>query len=136
MKFGRYPTVLRIPWPRLHDVVVRCASNTVAFGSEYCISLYHGTPITVHGVTEEPPEHVYEEKKLWTADIPKPKRFRRKKCSLNGISFLRTVKNGKLTISKASSYHIFKGIEAKDVKEKPLKELIPKQYREFLPRFS
>jgi hypothetical protein len=55
---------------------------------------------------------------------------------LNGLSFFRTVKKGKLTIFKASLYDINKAIEAKDLKERPLEEIIPKQYHEFLPLFS
>jgi hypothetical protein len=55
---------------------------------------------------------------------------------LNGASFFRTVKHGKLTIFKASLYDINKAIEAKDLKEKPLKEIIQQQYHEFLPLFS
>jgi hypothetical protein len=55
---------------------------------------------------------------------------------LNGASFFRTVKQGKLTIFRASLYDINKAIEAKDLKEKPLQEVIPEQYHEFLPLFS
>jgi hypothetical protein len=55
---------------------------------------------------------------------------------LNGASFFRIVKRGKLTIFKASLYDINKAIEAKDLKETPLEEVIPKQYHEFLPLFS
>jgi hypothetical protein len=93
-------------------------------------------PVTVKGVTEELPEPVYEEKKLWTADIRKPKPFRGNIVMLNGASFFRTVREGKLTIFKASLYDINKAIEAKDFKERPLEEVIPKHYHEFLPLFS
>jgi hypothetical protein len=55
---------------------------------------------------------------------------------LNGTSLFLTVRQGKLTIFKASLYDINNAIEAKDVKEKPLEEVIPKQYHEFLPLFS
>jgi hypothetical protein len=55
---------------------------------------------------------------------------------LNRASFFRTVKKGKLTIFKASQYDINKAIEAKDLKEKPLEELISKQYHEFLLLFN
>jgi len=55
---------------------------------------------------------------------------------LNGVSFFPTVKRGKLTMFKASLYDINKAIEVKDLKEKPLEEVIPKQYHEFLPLFS
>jgi hypothetical protein len=52
---------------------------------------------------------------------------------LNGASFVRTVKKGRLTVFKASLYDIKKAIEAKDLKERPLEEIVPKQYHEFLP---
>ena len=42
-KLGHYPIVLGIPWLRLHDVAVRFASNTVTFGSQYCITYCHDT---------------------------------------------------------------------------------------------
>jgi hypothetical protein len=90
----------------------------------------------VQEVTEEPPEQVYEEKKLWTANIRKPKPFQGNIVMLNGTSFFRTVQRGKLTVFKASLYDINKAIEAKDLKEKPLEEVIPEQYHEFLPLFS
>jgi hypothetical protein len=54
---------------------------------------------------------------------------------LNGASFFRTVKKGKLTLFKASLYDINKAIEAKDLKEWPLEDIIPEQYHEFLPLF-
>jgi len=58
-KIGHYPIVLGIPWLRLHDVAVRFSSNTVTFGSQYCTMHCHDSPVTVQGVTEEPPEPVY-----------------------------------------------------------------------------
>jgi len=58
-KLGHYAIFLGIPWLRLHDVAVQFASNTVTFESQYCTTHYHGAPITVQGVTEEPPEPVY-----------------------------------------------------------------------------
>jgi hypothetical protein len=106
------------------------------FGSQYCVDYWQEAPVMVQGVTEEPPEPIYEEKKLWTADIRKPKSFRGIIVMLNGALFFRTVKQGKLTIFIASLYDINKAIEAKDLKEKPLEEVIPKQYHEFLPLFS
>jgi hypothetical protein len=135
-KLGHYPIVLGIPWLRLHDVAVRFASITVTFGSQYCVNHCQDTPVTVQGVTEEPPEPTYKEKKLWTADIRKPRPFRGNIVMFNGASFIRTVKQGKLTLFKASLYNINKAIEAKDLKEKHLEEVIPKQYHEFLPLFS
>jgi len=55
---------------------------------------------------------------------------------LKGASFFWTVRQGKLTILRASLYDINKAIEARDLKERPLEEIIPKQYYEFLPLFS
>jgi len=55
---------------------------------------------------------------------------------LNGGSFFRTVKKGNLKLFKASLYDIGKAIEAKDLKERSLKEIIPEQYREFLTLFN
>src|SRR5258705_9116505 len=82
-KLGHYPIVLGIPWLRLHDVAVRFASNTVTFGSQYSVDHCQDTPVTVQGVSEEPPEPAYQEKKLWTADIRKPKPFRGNIVMLN-----------------------------------------------------
>ena len=46
------------------------------------------------------------------------------------------VKNGKLIVSKASLYDINKAIEEKDLKERPLEEIVLEQYHEFLLDFS
>ena len=136
-KLGHYPIVLGIPWLRLHDVAVRFASNTVTFGSPYCTTYYHDTPVTVQGVTEEPPEPVYrKEEGIFEPQIRSQRPFRGNIVMLNGSSFFRTVKKGKLTIFKASLYDINKAIETKDLKERPLEEIVPKQYHEFLPLFS
>jgi hypothetical protein len=55
---------------------------------------------------------------------------------LNGASFFRTVKKGKLRIFKASLYDINQVIEGKDLKEWLREEIVPKQYHEFLPLFN
>jgi len=55
---------------------------------------------------------------------------------LNGASFFRTVRKGRLTVFKALLYDINKTIEAKDLKECPLEEIVPEQYHEFLPLFN
>jgi hypothetical protein len=135
-KLGHYPIVQEIPWLRLHDVAVRFASNTVTFGTQYCITHWQDTPVTVQGVSEEPPGPVYGEEKSWTVDIRKPKPFRGSIVMLNGASFFRTVKCGKLTIFKGSLYDINKAIEVKELKEKLVEEVIPKQYHEFLLLFN
>jgi hypothetical protein len=55
---------------------------------------------------------------------------------LNGTSFFRTVKKGKLQVFKSSLYNMNKAIVAKDLKERPLEEIVPEQYHEFLPLFK
>lgn len=115
-----YLIVLEIPWLRLHDVAVRFVSNTVTFGSQYCINHCQEAPIMVQGVTEEPPEPVYELKNLWTADIKKPELFRGNIVMLKGASFFQTVTWEKPNIFKASIDNINKAIEANDLKERPL----------------
>jgi len=39
-------------------------------------------------------------------------------------------------VFEASLYDINEAIEAKDLKERPLEEIVPKQYHEFLPLFN
>jgi len=55
-KLGQYPIVLGIQWLRLLDVAVRFTSNTVTFGSQYCVNHCQNASVTVQGVTEDPPE--------------------------------------------------------------------------------
>jgi len=135
-KLGHYPIVLGIPWIWLHDVAVRFACNIVTFGSQYCTTHCHDAPVTVQGVTEEPPEPIYQVEDIFEPQIRPLGPFQGNIVMLNGASFFREVKKGKLKIFKASLYDINKAIEAKNLKERPLQEIIPKQYHEFLPLFS
>jgi hypothetical protein len=75
MKLVHYPIVLGIPWLRLDDVAVRFASNTVTFGSQYCITHCHDTSLTVQGVTEKPPEPIYPVKDIFEPQIRPHRRF-------------------------------------------------------------
>jgi hypothetical protein len=68
-KLGHYPIVLGIPWLRLHNGAVRFASNTVTFGSQYSITHCHDAPVTIQGVTEEPPEPIYQVKNIFEPKI-------------------------------------------------------------------
>jgi len=135
-KLGQYPIVLGISWLQLQDVAVWFASNMVTFESQYCTTHCHDAPVTVQGVTEEPPEPVYPPEGIFEPQIHLQRPFPGNSVLLNGSSFFRTVKNGKLTILKASLYDINQAIEAKDLKERPLEEIVPEQYYEFLPWFS
>jgi hypothetical protein len=77
----------------------------------------HDAPITIQGVTEEPPESVYQVKEIFEPQIRPARPFEGNIVLLNGASIFRTVKKGNLTIFKASLYDINKAIEAKDLKE-------------------
>jgi hypothetical protein len=133
---GHYAIVLGIPWLKLNNVAVRFASNTVTFGSQYCTTHCHNTSVTVQRVTEKLLEPVYQVKDIFEPQIRPPKPFPGNIVMLNGSSFFRTVKKGKLRIFKASLYDINKAIEAKDLNERRWEEIIPKQYHEFLPLFG
>jgi hypothetical protein len=135
-KLGYYPIVLGIPWLRLHDVAVRFASNTVTWGSQYSITHCHDASVTVQGVTEEPLEPVYQVKEIFEPNIRPWRPFERDIVMPNGTLFFRTVKKGGFRMFKASLYNINKAIEAKDLKECPLEEIVPEQYDEFLPLFN
>jgi hypothetical protein len=135
-KLGHYPIVLGIPWLQLQNVAVRFASNTVTFGSQYSITHCYDTSVMVQGVTKEPPEPVYQVKDIFEPKIRPLRSFRGDIVMLNGASFFRTVKKGKLIVFKAALYDINKTIEAKDLKEHPMEEIVPEQYHEFLPLFN
>jgi len=135
-KLGHYPIVLGIPLLRIHDVAAQCSSNTVTFGSHYCITHCHDAHILVQGVTEEPPEPVYSEKEeIFNPQIQPQRPYQSNWVKLDGWSFFRTVKYGKLTIFKGSPYDIDKPIETKDVKERAPEQIVPKQYHELLSHF-
>jgi len=55
---------------------------------------------------------------------------------LNQFSFFQTVRKSKLKLIRASLYDINKAIEAKDHKERPLEEIVLKQYNELLTLFK
>jgi hypothetical protein len=92
--------------------------------------------VTVQGVTEEPTEPVYQANEIFEPQIRPSRQFQGNIVMFNGVSFFCTVKNGKLTVFKASLYDINKAIEAKDLNERPLEEIVPEQYHEFLPSFN
>ena len=96
----------------------------------------HDSPVTVQGVTEEPPKPVHQVTDVFEPQIRPPRPFRGNIVTLNGASFFRMVRRDKIKICKASLYIINKAIEAKDLKECPLKEIVPKQCHEFHPLFS
>jgi len=136
-QFGHYTVVLGIPRLRIHDVAVRFASNMVTFGSQYCITHCHDAPVMVQGLTEKPPEWVYScSKRIIEPQIQPQHAFQGNINMLHGSSFLWTFKKGPLTIFNASLYDINWAIEAKDLQERPLEEIFPKEYHEFLRLFN
>jgi hypothetical protein len=124
-KFGDYPIDLGIPLLRLHDVAIRFASNIVIFGSQYCTTNCHDTPVTVNGVTEEPPTAVYQVKNIFEPHIRPTRSFQGNIVILKGTLFFCTVKKGKLTMFNASLYDITKAIEDKDMTERSLEAIVP-----------
>jgi len=137
IKLGHESIVLRMSWLQLHDVAIMFASNTVTFGSQYCITHCHDALVTIQGLSEELPWPVFPliakvfEPRFWPQ-----RQFRENIIMLNGSSFLKTLKSGKLTFFKAWLYDVNKAIEAKDSNKQPLEEIISKQYHEFRYLFS
>jgi len=117
-------------------VAVRFASNTDTFGSHYCITHCHDTSVTVQGVTEEPPEPVYQVKEIFEQKIRPLRPFRGDIVMLNGASFFCTVQKGRPTVFNASLYDINNAMEAKDLKKHPLEGTGPEQHHEFYPTFN
>jgi len=136
MKLGHYPIILGIPRLWLHHVAVWFASNAVIFRSQYCTTPCHDAPVMVQGVTEKPPQPVHSPGGIFEPEIYPERPFRGNIILLNGSSIFMTVQKRKLKLFTASVYDINKTIEAKDVKERPLEEIVPRQYHEFLPVFN
>ena len=130
-KLGQYPIFLGIPWLRYHDVAVWFASNTVTVGSQYSTTHCHDAPVTVQGVTEEPPERVYSPNGIFERQIHPQRPFRGNIVMHNASLYFRILKKGTLKVFKAFLYDIIKAIEAKDLKERPLEEIVPMQYLSF-----
>src|SRR6202158_3469414 len=57
-------------------------------------------------------------------------------CAVAASPFMRRVKKEKLRVYAVTLYEINKVSGLKDLQEKPLEEVIPKEYHEFLPLFS
>jgi len=133
-KLRHYPIVLGIPCLQLHDVAVQFALNTGTFGSQYCMARCHDEPITVQGVTEELHNLISSSGGKFELQIRPQQPFCGSIVMLNRSPFFWTVKTGKLKVFKASLYDINKAIEAKDFKERPMDEVIPKQYH-LVPTF-
>jgi hypothetical protein len=73
---------------------------------------------------------VYQVREIFELEIQPQMPFGRNIVMLNGASFFHVVKKGKLTVFKVSLYNINKAIQAKDLKKRPLEEIVLEQYHE------
>jgi hypothetical protein len=117
-KLGHYPIVLGIPWLRLHDVAISFASNTVRFGSSYCLSHCLSQPTEVQGIKE---------------DLPSRPNVN---ISMIGAAPLLTLhKKKKLEVFSLSLYEINQALKASGEKVDPRK-VVPEHFHEFLHLFD
>jgi len=64
-QLGSYPTILGIPWLRLHDVPTRFSGNSLTFESPYCYARCGITsPVTAHSARET---HIAQEPRPFPA---------------------------------------------------------------------
>ena len=121
-RLGHYPLVLGIPWMDLHDVGIRFASRTVAFGSQYCLNHCTHRVTTVQGISMDLPER------------PPPS------IALIGApAYLRLAKK-----SRQQGTQVF-GMTLNEVKtalgqktvptEDEVKAMVPEEYHDYLPMF-
>jgi hypothetical protein len=68
--------------------------------------------------------------------VPDPDKPKLDICVVAASSFMRQIKKEKLKVYAVTLYEINKALGIKDLQEKPLEEVIPKEYHEFLPLFS
>lgn len=120
-RLGQYPQVMVIPWMQLDDLAIRFASNSLTFGSHYCLSpckVRTATPITAKCIS-----------------IPLPK------CPTAYIAMNSTIAMRMLSRKKCpdihtlSLYWINKGIGVKNSKIQ-WKSQIPTEYHDFLDLFD
>jgi hypothetical protein len=57
-------------------------------------------------------------------------------CTVAASSFMRRIRRQKLNVYAITLYKINKALEIQDLQEKPLEEIITKEYHEFLTLFS
>jgi len=96
----------------------------------------HSAAITLQSITDQPPQPQYEEYPVWIADSKKTKPLQENNVMRNRSSVFCTVNAVMLTVIGASLYDINKDIKARDLKERPLEQLIPELCHEFLPLFK
>jgi hypothetical protein len=67
---------------------------------------------------------------------PDPEKPKLNICAVAATPFMRQIKKEKLKVYAVMLYEINKALGIKDLQEKPLEEVIPKEYHKFLPLFS
>lgn len=108
--------------------------NKDTFRSQCGITQRYDVSSLVQGVVEEPPEPIDGTRKdTIKLMIQSVRPFQENIVMLNGSFFFWVVKKGKLTICERSLCDINKAIEAKDLKEQSLEEVIAVQYHNILP---
>ena len=123
-KLGHYPIVLGLPWLQLHKVTVNFRGRRIGFESSYC------------------QQHCQHQSSIWqwvnhmertAADSERPKLII---CAIAASPFVRKIRRKKLKVYAITLYKINKALGVKNLPEKSLEEVIPKEYHEFLPLFS
>ena len=135
---GSYSLVLGIPWLRQHDVTIRFASNLVTLGSQYCLAHCTEHPVTVFGVTQEPPEPIYDTTPP-TPETPHPESPTPSapiNISLIGaVPFARAARRQRLQIYSISVKEIDKAL-SRNEEYTDLRTLVPADYHDYLDLFS
>jgi hypothetical protein len=122
-KLGHYPIVLGLPWLQLREVTVKFQNHRIGFECNYCQQhCQHHSSVWVWG------DHM--------ETIPDPEKPKLDICTVAASPFIRRIKKEKLKVYAVTLYEVNKALGIKDLQEKPLEEVIPKEYQEFLPLFS
>jgi len=127
IKLGHYPIVLGLPWLQRHDVDICFTKNSLIFNSNFCLS--HCCPrnaVTISGISIDPPEKI---------NI----------SMIAGSTFTRTLRKNKgiIAVFKMTLFELDQALcnyENKNkeplTEENRIKELVPKDYHEYLPLFK
>jgi len=122
-KLGCYPIVLGLPWLQLHVVRVNFRRRLIGFESSYCQQhCQHHSSAGAWG------NHI--------KTVPDPEKPKLDISALTASPFIRRIKKEKLKAYAITLYKINKALGIKDLQEKPLEGVIPKEYHELLLLFS
>jgi len=136
-RLGHYPLVLGIPWMELHDVNLRMATRTVAFGSQYCLNHCQipGTTV-VQCISSDLPERPVP---FPTSVPPAPVPPGPSIALIGAPAYLRLAKKARSQGSQIFSMTISEVKTALGQKTIPteaeVKAMVPEEYHDFLPMF-